>query len=728
MAGNKYDVGMRVGVDGEKEFRSALSSIDGDLKAMGAEMKAVTSAFLGNEKSVRALTAQNELLTNRFETLTEKAEIQRRQLENLDKAGVDPTSEEYRKLQRELYGTEAEMNKTAFAIQQNTERLENNGLTAAEAAKSQEKAAKETARAQEKAAKEAAEAEKQAAKEAEAAHARHVAAVKKVTAALAAMGAAVGAAVGAVAKMTVDAAYAADDLNTMAKTTGLSTRELQRFQFASEQIDVSLDTLTGSMSKLTKNMATASKGTGDTYKAFKQLGVEVKNQDGSLRDRNDVFNETIAALGRIENETERDAVAMQIFGKSAQDLNPLIMGGVDALQALGDQAEEAGLILSQDALDQLNLVSDAMDTFKATTSSASKALVVGFAEPLAGALNTATGYVMQLVGAFQDAGWDGLSEAFGDVLVDLTGKINEYLPKIVDFGMDIVSSVVLGIAQMLPEIITTAATIMTTLMTGIIELLPQLIPVAVETVLALTEALVDNVDTLVDAAIAITLALGSGLIDALPKLLEKAPVILDKLVTAIVTNAPKLLVAAAQLIGQLVAGIIGSLGRIGEAAGSIVGTILKGLVGALAGFVDAGGQIVAGIWQGIQGKAEWFKQQVRNFFSGIVNGVKRVLGIASPSKVFESEIGENMALGVGKGFVETMRKVEADMNGAIPLPDVPDLGTSGAAAAKRPFAIGFSPAELREALSGMAVIMDGRKVGRLVTGYQLEAARVGSIG
>lgn len=696
------DIGARVGLQGEREFRQALGSINDSLKTMGSEMKLVTSQFAGQEKSMEALTAQNEVLRSRMDALAQKADLQKAKLQQLDEAGIDPTSKEYQKLLRELYATETQMNQTEKQIRDNEDAMDDLGKEVEDEADAAEKAAESNGK-----------------------FGSVLGAMGKAAAAAAA---AVGAAVGAVAKMTVDAAYAADDLNTMAKTTGISTRELQRWQYASEQIDVSLDTLSGSMTKLTSNMANASKGTGNAYEAFKQLGIEVKNQDGSLRDRNEVFSETIKALGQIENETERDAVAMNIFGKSAKDLNPLIMGGAEALQELGDQAEAAGLILSQDALDELNLVSDAMDTFKATTSAASNALMVGFAEPLAGALDTATGYIMQLVGAFQNAGWDGLSEAFGDVLVDLTGKINEYLPRVVKFGMDIVNSVVLGITQMLPEIIRTAATVMTTLMTGIIEMLPQLIPVAVETVLALTDALVDNVDTLVDAAIAITLALASGLIDAMPKLLEKAPVIIDKLVTALVTNAPKLLVAAAQLIGQLVTGLLGNLGRIGEAAGSIVGTILKGLVGALASFMDAGGQIVAGIWKGIQAKAEWIKKKIADFGAGLVRGFKGVLGIASPSKVFADEIGANMALGIGEGFADTMRKVEDDMNGAIPLPDVPDLGTVGNGGPAMIGGAGISAADLRAALEGMAVVMDGRRVGQLVTGYQQEAARVGRIG
>lgn len=162
-------------------------------------------------------------------------------------------------------------------------------------------------------------------------------------------------------------AQAADEINTLAKQTGLSTAEIQKYKYAADLIDVDLETITNSHAKLTKNMATAAKGTGDAAAAFKSLGVSVTNADGSLRNNKAVFNETIDALGRVENETQRDAYAMAIFGKSAQDLNPLILGGSQALEQLGMDAENAGLILSQDTLDSANQFNDAIDTLKAKT-------------------------------------------------------------------------------------------------------------------------------------------------------------------------------------------------------------------------------------------------------------------------------------------------------------------------------------------------------------------------
>lgn len=181
-----------------------------------------------------------------------------------------------------------------------------------------------------------------------------------------ALGAAATAAVAGLFAFTKDAAQWADDLNTLSKQTGISTEELQKFAYASDLIDVSVETMTGSLTKLTRNMQSASEnGTSAAAKAFNDLGISVTDASGQLRDRQEVFYEAIEALGKIENVTERDALAMNVFGRSAQELNPLILGGAETLKQLGDEAERAGLILDQTTLNGLNAFNDKIDLLKA---------------------------------------------------------------------------------------------------------------------------------------------------------------------------------------------------------------------------------------------------------------------------------------------------------------------------------------------------------------------------
>ena len=125
---------------------------------------------------------------------------------------------------------------------------------------------------------------------------------------------------------------------------------------------MSVDTLSGSLTKLTRNMAEPSK---TAAAAFNTLSISVRDTAGQLRDRETVFYEVIDALSKVGNEVERDALCMDIFGKSAQQLNPLIKGGAEALKEIGDRAERAGLILSQETLNGLNAFNDKVDELKA---------------------------------------------------------------------------------------------------------------------------------------------------------------------------------------------------------------------------------------------------------------------------------------------------------------------------------------------------------------------------
>lgn len=686
-------IGVKVGMDGEKEFKNSIKQIDSSLQTMGAEMKLVTAQYDDNAKSMEALTKKGDILQKQNDALNSKLAEQQKHLQQLKDAGLGPADKSYADLERSIIKTETELAKNESAIRKNDAAMK-------EASSSGDKFAG-VLKALEGGAKVAA-------------------------ASIAALGAATAAAVGTVAKLTVDAAYAADEINTLSKTTGLSTTEIQRFQFASEQIDVSLDTLTGSMTKMTRNMETASKGSGDAYEAFKQLGVEITNQDGSLRDRNEVFNETIKALGGVEDAQKRDLIAMKIFGKSAQDLNPLIMGGAEALQELGDKAEAAGLILDQTALDKLNSVSDAMDTFKATTEAAGRVAVVGFAEPLSEAINTATGYVTRLVQAFNEDGFAGLGEAFGEVLTGISADIVDYLPEVAAFGSEIINTLVTGLISMTPSVVAAGSEVIMTLATGLSDLLPELIPVAVDAVLTIVDTLVSNADQMVDAAIKITVALADGLISALPILLEKAPVIIWHLMTTIITAAPQLLAASLQIVTTLAGGILSNLGRLGEACFKIVGKIVDGIRSLKERIQSIGKDIVLGIWQGISSMVSWFTDKVKGFFSGIVNGVKNTLGIHSPSTVFAG-IGENMGKGLGVGFEDSMEGVKRQMQAAMP-------GLEGAVsvnAAGGPIQSAGSGADLAAAvaaaLNNAAVYMDQHKVGRLITIDQQSAARRGLI-
>jgi phage-related protein len=166
---------------------------------------------------------------------------------------------------------------------------------------------------------------------------------------------------GGLLKLGYNAVQSADDLNTLAKQTGISTDELQKMQYASDLVDVSLEDITGALRKMKPKM-------DENNETFQKLGVSVTNADGSLRSATDVFYDSIAALSGISNETERDQIAMELFGKGADQLAGIIDDGGEALKQYGDEAENLGLIMSGETLDALNQTNDTIDQMKARMS------------------------------------------------------------------------------------------------------------------------------------------------------------------------------------------------------------------------------------------------------------------------------------------------------------------------------------------------------------------------
>lgn len=193
--------------------------------------------------------------------------------------------------------------------------------------------------------------------------------------------------------LAFDTINLSDDLATQASITGLSTDALQEYAYMAELVDVSVDTITGSLTKLTRNMKTASKGSGDAYNAFKRLGVSFQDASGALRDNEAVFNDVIDALGDIQNETERDSIAMALFGKSAQDLNPLIKTGGDQLAKYAAEAHEVGYVMSREVIDGNVKASDAIQRLKNSVTAAKNELGSALAPAIATASDKLAGLV-----------------------------------------------------------------------------------------------------------------------------------------------------------------------------------------------------------------------------------------------------------------------------------------------------------------------------------------------
>ena len=315
--------GVTIEIGGDvSELSKALKGVNSDISKTQKELKDVEKLLKLDPSNTELLRQKHELLGKQVADTKTKLETLRKTEEELNKTGVDKHSEQYRALEREIISTEDSLRKLEAAAAASNVTLTKVSQTFGKISDASGKVA-------------------QAAK---------------------GISTAAGGALAGIAGLAYKSVQAADDLNTLAKQTGISTAELQKMQYASDLIDVSVDSITGAMTKMKKNMASTSK---DTQVAFQRIGVSVQDSNGQLRDATTVFYEVLEGLSHVANETERDTLAMQLFGRSADELAGIVDDGGAALRELGLEAEQLGLIMDQQTLDSLNNVNDAVDKLKA---------------------------------------------------------------------------------------------------------------------------------------------------------------------------------------------------------------------------------------------------------------------------------------------------------------------------------------------------------------------------
>ena len=415
------NINTRFTLSGEKEYKQAISEIGSGMKVLDSEMRKVSSAYAQNADSVEALNAKNDVLERKISTQAEKIEYL--------KAALQQSAEKYGEAdkrtmqwQTSLNNAEAELNNLNNQFDENKQKIADsgkemgnlgdvvNGLTSKlgiqlpDGMKSSMNA---------------------------------MGSLDASSLALAGTFAAVAAAIVKVEKamisMTKESASFADNIITLSMQTGQTTDQLQEFSYATELIDVSVDTLQGSLRKLTNNMQDAMNGTGNAKDAFDTLGVSVTNAvDGSMRSANDVFYETIDALGQVKNETERDAMAMDIFGRSAQDLNPLIIQGSQTLKAYADEAHNVGYVLDEEALSALGAVDDAYQRLQKTQEGVKNQLAVEFAPYLEEFYGDLTSGIKTIGSTLQQSGlvdaFGMLLETAGDIIAPMDTLSNDKVP------------------------------------------------------------------------------------------------------------------------------------------------------------------------------------------------------------------------------------------------------------------------------------------------------------
>jgi phage-related protein/uncharacterized protein YukE len=655
-----YDIGPRIGIEGEKEFRQAINDINTNMRTLKTEMTAVASQFDKNDKSQEAYTAKNEVLNKQIEE-------QRKKLEELTK-GLQMSADKYGENDKVTQGWQQAVNKATAELNNMERELDSN-------VKSMDELGKEV---------------EDTSKSVEGAGGRFEkfgGILKGVAVAAGTMVAAAGAAAVKLGKEVIagfaDYEQLVGGVDTLFKDSSQKLQDYANGAYKTAGLSANdyMETVTSFSASLISSLG------GDTEKA-------VKYADMAITDMSDNANKMGSDMASIQN-------AYQGFAKqnyTMLDNLKLGYGGTksEMERLLADAEKISGIEYDvssyADIVDAIHIVQTEMGITGTTALEAE--------ETISGSINAMkSAWMNWLV---------GLGNADAD-MASLTGNLVDGFQTVVKNIMPIISNIaealpmafsamLPAISEILPDLLDVAANLFNQVLDALLQLLPELIPVAVGALLMIVDTVIDNLPLLIDAAFILIMALSQGILEALPELIPRIVEVVEKIVTVIIENLPMLITAALQIMLALASGLIQAIPQLIVAIPRIIGGIFNALISGIPeilGFIPTlfkelvtafskiewgtlGKNIISGIADGIKNAASSLATSVVNAAKGALGGAKNFLGIESPSKVFRDQVGSMIGAGMAEGITDSSKEVDAAMSGLNRKLDVnANVGVTG---------------------------------------------------
>lgn len=528
-----YDIGPKIGVDGEAEFRVAIKNLNTSLKTLGTEMGAVTSQFGKNQQSEEALTAKNKVLNKEIESQKDKlSKLKEGLAQSAAKYGEN--DEKTQKWQQAVNKAQETLNKQKNELDDNEKSLENlkNGVD--DAAVSEQDATKKTSVFGE-------------VLKANLTSTAIKSGIQCIKDGFSKIAQGIQSATGKLKDAVTESVEYGDNVDKMSQKLGMSTDAYQKWSYVTERAGTSIDGMKGGMKKLSTEAQS-------NAKEFQKLGISQKDVK-SLNQEN-LFEKTIEGLAGMKSGTERTALASKLLGKSAVELGPLLNEGTGEIKKQMDIAERYGLVMSEKAVKGSAEFEDSLTTLRGVI----------------------TGLRNKFIGEFYPSltlVTDGLSKMFSGVdtsgglksidtgIKQFSEKLNQILPHVQEVGGKILSTLGQAIATNLPTILSSATKITSTITTGIINAAPMLISSGAQIVVALINGISQNLPKIIPAVVSAVKQIGatirqhSGEIGkALDASIPGATKSLEKLKKAFEVILPAVLLAKGAVEGFKVASAI----------------------------------------------------------------------------------------------------------------------------------------------------------------------------
>lgn len=563
--------GLKIGLEGEKEFKKALSEINQSFKVLGSEMKVVTSQFDKNDSSVQALTARNQVLNKEIEAQKQKIETLRAALSN--------AAESFGENDRRTQNWQIQLNNATAALNDMERELDRNNAALDEAEREMDDVADSADDMSEEIDDAGDAADKSSGK-----FEKFGSVLKGIGTAMGAVAVAAGAAAVSLGKEVI-AAYAdyeqlVGGVDTLFKESSqeLQTYAANAYKTAGMSANDYMETVTSFSASLIQSLG------GDTEAA-------VKYADMAITDMSDNANKMGTDISLIQN-------AYQGFAKqnyTMLDNLKLGYGGTktEMERLLADAQAISGIKYDissyADVVEAIHVIQDSMGVAGATAAEAENTI--------SGSINSLQAALQNLLVGFgnADADMEMLCQNMVDALQNVIRNVTPVIENMVKVLPTVTDALLTAFADLLPTLLDTVTQLFTQLLNTILTLLPQLIPAAVEAIMTIVQALIENLPLLVDAAVQLVVALVEGIGIALPQLLPAAVQAIVTIVQGLIENLPMILDAALQLIMGLAEGLLTAIPMLIEALPTIILAIVDFIIAAIPQIIEAGIQLLTSL-------------------------------------------------------------------------------------------------------------------------------------
>lgn len=389
--------------------------------------------------------------------------------------------------------------------------------------------------------------------------------------------------------------------------------------------------------------------TDDAAKLMQKLGLQVYDAQGNMRGLNEILGDLNGALDGM-TQGQKDSIINQLFNKTdLAAVNGLLAAQGEQWDTLAAQIDSADGAMGQMAETQIDNLQGAMTIMSSAFEGMQLAVYDELEPTLTEAVKWGTDCISTLTSSLTEGGPEAMLAAAGEIISDLASGIAEQLPGLMTTGVEIITQLAQSLTDTMPAMLDTGAEVLAALAQGIINATPALLTSATEIIAEFMLYLGDHADEIMDAGMQLLESLIIGITDNLPQLITAAAGLIANFAAALISHLPKILECAAAMMTTLVDGIFYSLENLAEAALACVAKLVGVWDGSMDEWGHIGENIVSGLLNGIKGAWNSLTKWVSSGINGLVSGVKGLLGIHSPSKVF-SEIGLNICRGLAEGL------------------------------------------------------------------------------